>query len=111
MKQWLYLVLLLTWILVIGLQWTIGWKKLWHERHRWSWPVLGLGAYFTFADAIAIQQHIWFFNPAFITGWAIGNVPVEEVLFYFLTTTIIVQGFVMLFPHESPSKMPPDRRR
>jgi lycopene cyclase domain-containing protein len=96
MKHWLYLTFLLGWTLpIIGIQWVIGWRHLWRERNKWPWIILGLSIYFTLADSIAITQHIWFFNPALITGWSIGNVPIEEVLFYLLTVTMIVQGFVL----------------
>lgn len=113
MKHWLYLVFLLAWILILACQWLIGWRKLWRERQVWPWVVLGLGVYLTLADALAIQQHIWSFNPALISGWYVGNVPLEEILFYFLTTAMIVQGFVMLLPEQKSSlekshKKPPD---
>ena len=101
MKQWLYFVFLLVWLLVLLLQWLIGWRKLWPERYYWPWVVLGLGTYLTLVDALAIAQNIWFFHPSFISGWFIGNVPLEEALFYFLTTAMIVQGFIMLAPVRS----------
>lgn len=110
MRHWLYLLLLLAWIVILGIQWLVGWRKLWNARHTWPWIVLGLSAYLTCADAVAIQQRIWFFNPAFITGWTIGNVPIEEVLFYFLATGMIVQGFVMLSPLSSPRRKIPDKQ-
>ncbi|HEY0753599.1 MAG TPA: lycopene cyclase domain-containing protein [Ktedonobacteraceae bacterium] len=102
MKHWLYLAFLLVWLLILVCQWLIGWRKLWHERFTWPWIVLGLGSYLSIADAVAIQQNIWFFRPAFITGWYLGNLPVEELCFYFLTTAMIVQGFVMLVPPKRP---------
>jgi lycopene cyclase domain-containing protein len=103
MKHWLYLAFLLIWIGVIGLQWLIGWRKLWKERWAWLWVAIGLSVYFSFAGAIAIEQHIWFLRPDFLIGWYIGNMPVEEMLFYLLTTVMIVQGFVMLFPRPTSS--------
>ncbi len=99
MKHWLYLVFLLAWALpILGLQWIVGWRKLWQQRTKWPWVILVVGSYLTLADAVAIGQHVWFFQPALISGWTIGNVPIEEALFYFLTTAMIVQGFVMLSP-------------
>ena len=96
MQHWLYLIFLLSCALpIIGMQWIVGWRHLWRERNTWPWVILGLSIYLTLADAIAIAQHIWFFNPALITGWHIGNVPIEEALFCLLTVTMIVQGFVL----------------
>lgn len=102
MKHWLYLFFLLAWAIpILTLQWLIGWRKLWRARSSWPWVVLGLGTYLTLADAVAIGQHIWFFQPALLTGWMLGNVPLEEMLFYLLTTAMIVQGFILLFPPQS----------
>ncbi len=103
MKHWLYLVFLLAWALpILTGQWVLGWRQLWRERHTWPWVVLAFGVYFTLADAVAIQQHIWFFDPAFLTGWQLGNVPIEETLFYLLTAALVVQGFVIGISLEFP---------
>ncbi len=98
MNHWLYLILLLLWMPVLGFQWLIGWKKLSQERHTWPWIVLGASIYLSLADAIALGQHIWFFRQAYLSGWSVGNVPVEELLFFVLMTAMIVQGFVLIFP-------------
>lgn len=98
MNHYLYLELLLVWVLVLALQWLIGWKKLWQQRQHWPWVVLGASIYFSLADALALGQHIWFFRPAFLVGWSVGNVPVEELLFFVLTAAMVVQGFVLVFP-------------
>jgi lycopene cyclase domain-containing protein len=99
MMHWLYLAFLLAWALpILGLQWLIGWRKLWSLRALWPWTVLIVGGYLSLADAVAIQQRIWFFQRAFLLGLSLGNVPLEEVLFYVLTAAMIVQGFVLLMP-------------
>jgi len=52
MKDWLYLIFLLSWALsIIGIQWVIGWRHLWRERNKWPWIILGLSIYFTLADS------------------------------------------------------------
>lgn len=101
MTHWFYLALLLAWVAIIGLQWLIGWRKIWSVRLVCLWVVIGMSTYLSLADAVAIGQHIWFLRPAFLIGWSVGNVPVEEILFYLLTTTMVVQGFVMLFPRRA----------
>jgi len=100
-NHYLYLELLLAWVLILALQWLVGWKKLWRQRRRWPWIVLGASIYFSLADALALSQHIWFFHPAFLIGWSVGNVPVEELLFFVLTAAMVVQGFVLIFPSET----------
>ncbi|GER84288.1 MAG: lycopene cyclase domain-containing protein [Thermogemmatispora sp.] len=94
-----YLLFLLAWALpILGLQWLAGWRKLWVWRRRWPWAVLLVGSYLTLADSLAIAQHIWFFQPTLILGLTLGNVPLEEALFYFLTAAMIAQGYVLLLP-------------
>ena len=103
MNHWLYLALLLLWVPVLGLQWLIGWKKLWPQRHTWPWIVLAASLYLSLADAVALSQQIWFFRPAFLIGWSVGNVPVEEMLFFVLMTAMVVQGFVIIAPSRIPA--------
>ena len=86
---------LLVWALpVIVVQWLVGGKYLWRERGHWMWIALGLCLYFTLADAVAIRANIWHFDTRSLIGVWLGPVPIEEVLFYLLTATMLVQGFV-----------------
>ncbi len=96
MTHWPYLPFLLVWALpVIAIQWLAGGRYLWRERGLWPWIVLGLCIYFSLADAVAIEAGIWSFDTKSLIGLWLGPVPVEEVLFYFLTATMVVQGFVI----------------
>ncbi|HZC06600.1 MAG TPA: lycopene cyclase domain-containing protein [Ktedonobacterales bacterium] len=96
--RWAYLPFLLVWALpVIGIQWALGGRYLWRERRVWPWVALGLCAYFTLADAIAISAGVWSFDARALTGIALGPVPLEEILFYLLTALMVTQGFVTLW--------------
>ena len=96
MTHWTYLPFLLVWALpVIVLQWLVGGRYLWRERGQWIWIALGLCIYFTLADALAIKAGIWHFDTTSLVGWCLGPVPFEEVIFYLLTATMLVQGFVI----------------
>ncbi|TMD61994.1 MAG: lycopene cyclase domain-containing protein [Chloroflexi bacterium] len=98
MTHWLYLPFLLVWALpVIAVQWLAGWRYLWRERGFWPWIVLGLALYFSLADAVAIQAGIWRFDTTSLVGWWLGPVPVEEILFYLLTATMVVQTVVIVW--------------
>ena len=46
-------------------------------------------------DVVATSRGHWSFNPDYITGWMLFNLPVEEVLFF------IVVPFCALFTWES----------
>lgn len=39
-------------------------------------------ATFVVWDSVAIHRGHWRFNPRYVTGWRVGNVPVEEVAFF-----------------------------
>ena len=96
MTHWTYLPFLLVWAIpVIVFQWLVGGHYLWSERGQWVWIALGLCAYFTFADAVAIKAGIWHFDNTSLVGLWLGPVPIEEVIFYLLTATMLVQGFVI----------------
>ncbi len=58
---------------------------------------LGLCAWFSVADAIAINAHIWSIDTSSLVGICLGPVPLEKVLFYLLTAAMCVQGFVALY--------------
>lgn len=96
MSHWDYLPFLLAWALpIIAIEWLIGGHHLWRERRVWLWVVLGLGVYFTLADAVAIEAGIWSFGRSALVGVWLGPVPIEEMLFYLLTAAMVVQGFVI----------------
>lgn len=98
MTHWPYLPFLLVWALpVLAIQWIAGGRYLWRERHTWPFVTLGLCLWFSVADAIAINAHIWSFDRSSLTGIWLGPVPLEEVLFYLLTAAMCVQGFVTLY--------------
>ena len=98
MSSWPYLPFLLIWALpVIAIQWALGGRYLWRERRVWPWIALGLTAWFTLADAVAINAGVWSFDAHALIGVALGPVPLEEILFYLLTALMVTQGFVALW--------------
>jgi len=93
-----YFVWLLGWSLpiVVG-QWIAFPGFLRRTLRRWLPLTLGLGAYFGFADAIGIGSGVWQIGEATTVGLRIAGVlPVEEALFFFLTTFMVAQT-TMLF--------------
>lgn len=58
--------------------------------------------YLSLADFLAIGSGTWEINPAQSLPWLIAGVlPLEEVLFFFLTNTLITLGIVLLLASES----------
>ena len=92
-----YLGLLLPWAIpVLAIQWGAGHAVL---RRRWrtlALATLGTTAYLIGIDAVALSQGIWTIHADRIVGLKLGNVPVEEALFFLLTDLMVVQSVVLL---------------
>lgn len=90
-----YIALELGWALPpIILQWLVGWRLLQRERRAWLLGILIPTVYLALADSTALGV-VWTINPAKSLGIFAGNVPVEEVVFFFLTNTLIVQSVIL----------------
>lgn len=94
-RQFRYLIHLLFWMLpVVAIQWLIG--GAWIGR-----PVavcgaaLLVGGILTLFDAIAIRHGIWFFDESQTLGIKVGNVPIEEALFFLLTALLVAQSYAL----------------
>ncbi len=103
-----YLGLLLPWALpVIALQWVAGHTAL---RRRLTPLLVGAllpTAYLIGSDAVALSQGIWAIHRDRVVGLYLGNVPVEEALFFLLTDLMVAQS-VILF--NAPEMRPAMRR-
>ncbi|HEY8324978.1 MAG TPA: lycopene cyclase domain-containing protein [Ktedonobacterales bacterium] len=96
--RWTYLPFLLVWALpIIIIQWALGGRYLWRARSVWAPVSLALCAWFTLADAVAISAGVWRFDPRALLGPALGPVPLEEIIFYLLTSLMVTQGFIALW--------------
>lgn len=94
-----YLAHLLGWFLpVIAVQWIIGWRILSANLGAITAAAGIASVYYSLTDVVAIHQGIWFFGEGQISGVHIGNVPVEEVVFFFLTAWLVAQSFVLFLP-------------
>ncbi len=92
-----YLILEVGWALPpIILQWLVGWQFLQRQRRAWWLGILIPTIYLSFADSTALGI-VWTISPARSLGLVVGNVPVEEILFFLLTNTLIVQTVVLAF--------------
>lgn len=97
-NRWAYLPFLLVWALpIIILQWALGGRYLWRTCGVWAPVSLALCVWFTLADAIAIAAGVWRFDSRALLGPALGPVPLEEILFYLLTSLMVTQGFIALW--------------
>jgi len=94
-----YLFHVLVWMLpVAALQWALAWRSFRRNLRGVLLPPLLVGSYYTIADSFAVRDGIWYFDPAQILGVFLGVLPIEEVIFFFLTALLVSQSFVMFLP-------------
>lgn len=102
-----YLGLELSWALLpILLQLGVGADILWHYRRLLFWAVIPSTVYLCVGDAIAIGSGTWTIDPQQSTGLLIGNLPIEEIIFFILTNTLVVCGLVLALARPSIERMP-----
>lgn len=94
-ERFTYLALELGWALPpIILQWLVGWRYLWRQRRAWLLSTFVMTFYLALADSTALGI-VWTINPAKSLGILVGNVPLEELVFFFLTNMLVVQSVIL----------------
>ena len=58
-------------------------------------PALVIGVYLSVADHLAIREGIWGFGQGKHLGIYIGAVPLEELLFFILTSVMVALGLTL----------------
>lgn len=101
-----YMGLELTWALIpIGLQMAFGADILWARRGLVAAAILLPGVYLSVVDALAIQSGTWTIDPDQTTGLVVAGVlPVEEIVFFFVTTTLVAFGMTLMLAEESQER-------
>ena len=100
-----YGTLILSWALVPVLLQTIFGADilLWHWRSLLL-IVLPPTLYLWLLDAVALSGGTWTIDPAQTTGWMVGVIPIEEMLFFFITNLIIGFGMTLLYSPASKER-------
>ncbi|WP_336336757.1 lycopene cyclase domain-containing protein [Haloarcula brevis] len=94
----LYLGSLLVWSgPILAIQWLFGWRFLVAEWRTVVGATLAPTAYLCGIDSVAIRLGVWTLSDQFTTGYVIPllGLPIEEAVFFFLTTLFVVQGVVL----------------
>ena len=97
--RWHYFLHLTLWsVPVLGGQWLIGARIFQRNLRAVLAPALLGTLFFSLIDTVAVRDGVWFFDRAQVLGWWVGWLPMEEVLFFFLTSLLVSQSFVLLLP-------------
>ncbi len=94
--EWRYLSLILVWACpVLAVQWTVGGGVLWRNALIVAVSAGVPALYLSIADRIAIGNGIWTILPGTSSGILIGGLPIEEGLFFVVTSLLVVQGILL----------------
>ena len=90
----------LAWFLpVIYAQWVLAPPLFWGHAALLAMVTVAFGVYYTLADLAAVRAGTWFFDEKQITGLKLGGVlPWEEIAFFFLTSLLVAQSYLLLLP-------------
>ncbi|MGE5464539.1 MAG: lycopene cyclase domain-containing protein [Syntrophothermus sp.] len=96
--KWTYLSITLFWALPAILpQLLFGADILWHYRKLVFWGIFIPGVYLSLMDIVALKETTWSISPTQTTGMLfLGILPLEEVVFFFITNVLIVFGMTLL---------------
>jgi lycopene cyclase domain-containing protein len=101
-----YLAITLTWALpVIAPQLAFGADILWHYRRLLGTVILTGAGYLSAMDALAIRSGTWTIDPAQSTGIFVGNLPIEEAVFFVITIVLISFGITLLLAQVSQTRL------
>ncbi len=104
-SPWTYAALILLWGLPpLAVQIAFGGDMLRSWGSMWLLAWLPPGLYLSAADALAIRWGIWHIAPDQSTGWKIAGLPVEEILFFLLTSLLLANGYMLLALSESRAR-------
>jgi lycopene beta-cyclase len=102
-----YLSIILFWALPpIVIQMLFGADILWHYRKLVFWGISVPGTYLSLMDILALSDTTWTISPSQTTGLLFfGILPLEEVVFFFITNVMIVFGMTLLLANVSQERL------
>jgi lycopene beta-cyclase len=96
--EWTYLSIILFWALPpIFVQLLFGADILWHYRKLVFWGIAIPSTYLSLMDIAALKETTWSISSSQTTGILFfGILPIEEVVFFFVTNILITFGMTLL---------------
>ena len=104
--NWTYLSIILFWALPpIIIQILFGADILWHYRKLVFWAIAIPGTYLSLMDIVALKDTTWSVSPGQTTGILFfGILPLEEVVFFFITNVLLTFGMTLLLANVSQER-------
>jgi lycopene beta-cyclase len=111
--HWTYLSITLFWALPpIIIQFIFGADILWHYRKLVFWTIAVPVTYLSLMDLVALQDTTWSISPDQTTGILFfGILPLEEVIFFFVTNILLSFGMTLLLANVSQERFAEIRNR
>jgi len=104
--SWTYMGLILVWGLPpFILQMAFGGDLWWDQKKNFLKIWLPPAIYLSIADALAIREGIWRISVNWSTGCHILGLPIEEGVFFFLTTGLLTSGSLLMILPESQTRL------
>ena len=105
MKHLKYLILELGWFLpIIIAQWLFPPNVLKAKWKAVALVALPIAAYLSAKDKSALDHGTWEISADTSTGLKVGGVPIEEIIFFLLTSVVSAQGIVLLTDERTHSE-------
>ena len=106
-EKWTYLSIILFWALPAILpQLLFGADILWHYRKLVFWAIIVPGTYLSLMDIVALSDTTWSISKSQTTGILFfGILPLEEVVFFYITNVLITFGMTLLLANVSEGRL------
>jgi len=111
--KWTYLSIIFFWALPpVIIQLLFGADILWHYRKLLFWAILVPGTYLSLTDIVALKETTWSIAQSQTTGVLFfGILPLEEVIFFFITNVMIAFGLTLLLANVSHERFAEIRKQ
>lgn len=105
-EKWTYLSIIFFWALPAILpQLLFGADILWYYRKLVFWAIMVPGTYLSLMDIVALEEMTWSISPGQTTGILFfGILPLEEVIFFFITNIMLTFGMTLLLANVSHAR-------
>jgi len=80
---------------ILGFLWFLGGPVIWRARRVVAAAILAPTTYLWVVDRVAIGLGLWSISPTHTTGLAVVGLPIEEMVFFLMTNTLVVFGLTL----------------